>query len=92
MTPEVTEAALDRIVRPTLAEMVRRGTPFQGVLDVGLMTDGRRPAPRQYNVRFGDPEAQVLAMRLGAQFSTSASPPRTVPSPRPAPTSLTTTR
>ncbi len=67
MTSEVTEAALSLIVRPTMAEMVRRGTPYQGVLFVGLMiTDG---APRlvEYNVRFGDPECQVLMMRLGAQ-------------------------
>jgi phosphoribosylamine--glycine ligase len=68
MTPEVTEAALDRIVRPTLAEMVRRGTPFQGMLYAGLMIDGGAPRLVEYNVRFGDPEAQVLALRLGGQL------------------------
>jgi len=68
MTPEVTAAALDRIVRPTLGEMARRGTPFQGILYAGLMIDGGAPRLVEYNVRFGDPEAQVLAMRLGAQL------------------------
>jgi phosphoribosylamine--glycine ligase len=68
MTPEVTRAALDRIVRPTLVEMVRRGTPFQGVLYAGLMIADGAPRLVEYNVRFGDPEAQVLAMRLGAQL------------------------
>jgi phosphoribosylamine--glycine ligase len=68
MTPEVTEAALERIVRPTLAEMARRGTPFQGVLYAGLMIEQGEPRLVEYNVRFGDPEAQVLAMRLGAQL------------------------
>ena len=68
MTPEVTQSAIDRIVRPTLAEMVRRGTPFRGVLYAGLMIEDGEPRLVEYNVRFGDPEAQVLAMRLGAQL------------------------
>ena len=68
MTPEVTEAAIERIVRPTLAEMARRGTPFQGVLYAGLMIADGAPRLVEYNVRFGDPEAQVLAMRLGGQL------------------------
>lgn len=68
MTPAVTEAALARIVRPTLAEMVRRGTPFRGVLYAGLMVKDGVPRLVEYNVRFGDPEAQVLALRLGAQL------------------------
>ncbi len=68
MTPGITEAAIDRIIRPTLAEMVRRGTPFQGVLYAGLMIEDGAPRLVEYNVRLGDPEAQVLAMRLGAQL------------------------
>lgn len=68
MTPEVTERAIAEIVRPTLAEMARRGTPYQGVLYVGLMIEAGAPRLVEYNVRFGDPEAQVLAMRLGAQL------------------------
>jgi phosphoribosylamine--glycine ligase len=68
MTPEITRAAIDRIIRPTLAEMARRGTPFQGVLYAGLMIEHGAPRLVEFNVRFGDPEAQVLAMRLGAQL------------------------
>ena len=67
MTAEVAQAALDQIVRPTMAEMVRRGTPYQGVLFVGLMIENGAPRLVEYNVRFGDPECQVLMMRLGAQ-------------------------
>ncbi|MBZ0122877.1 MAG: phosphoribosylamine--glycine ligase [Roseovarius sp.] len=67
MTPGVTARALDEIVRPTLREMARRGTPYQGVLYAGLMIADGAPRLVEYNVRFGDPEAQVLMMRLGAQ-------------------------
>ena len=67
MTDAVAERALDTIVRPTMAEMSRRGTPFQGVLYVGLMIQDGMPRLVEYNVRFGDPECQVLMMRLGAQ-------------------------
>ncbi|MEO0653675.1 MAG: phosphoribosylamine--glycine ligase [Pseudomonadota bacterium] len=67
MTVEVQRRALDEIVRPTLAEMVRRGTPFQGVLYVGLMISDGAPRLVEYNVRFGDPETQVMMMRLGGQ-------------------------
>lgn len=68
LTPQVTARAMAEIVRPTLAEMVRRGAPFQGVLYAGLMIAGGAPRLVEYNARLGDPEAQVLAMRLGAQL------------------------
>lgn len=67
MTDAVTQAALARIVQPTVDEMARRGTPYKGVLYVGLMIEHGRPRLVEYNVRFGDPECQVLMMRLGAQ-------------------------
>jgi len=67
MTPEVEARALERIVRPVVAEMARRGTPYRGVLYVGLMIEDGEPRLVEFNVRFGDPEAQVLMMRLGAQ-------------------------
>ncbi len=67
MTEAVTQAALEEIVKPTVAEMARRGTPYQGVLFVGLMIENEAPRLVEYNVRFGDPECQVLMMRLGAQ-------------------------
>ena len=63
----VAEKTLAEIVKPTIAEMARRGTPFRGVLYVGLMIQDGQPRLVEYNVRFGDPEAQVLMMRLGAQ-------------------------
>ncbi|MBP0481240.1 phosphoribosylamine--glycine ligase [Sagittula salina] len=67
MTDTVTQKALDDIVRPCMAEMVRRGTPYQGVLYVGLMIENGQPRLVEYNARFGDPECQVLMLRLGAQ-------------------------
>ncbi|MEO0944410.1 MAG: phosphoribosylamine--glycine ligase [Pseudomonadota bacterium] len=67
LSEAVAARALDEIVRPTLAEMVRRGTPYQGVLYAGLMIEDGAPRLVEYNVRFGDPECQVLMMRLGAQ-------------------------
>ncbi|WP_322866843.1 phosphoribosylamine--glycine ligase [Aquicoccus sp. G2-2] len=67
MTDAVIARTMEEIVRPTLAEMARRGTPYQGVLFVGLMIEDGQPRLVEYNVRFGDPEAQVLMMRLGAQ-------------------------
>jgi len=67
LTPAIEAQAMDRIVRPVLAEMVRRGTPYQGVLYLGLMIDGGQARLVEFNARFGDPEAQVLMLRLGAQ-------------------------
>ncbi|MEZ5714317.1 MAG: phosphoribosylamine--glycine ligase [Paracoccaceae bacterium] len=67
MSDAVVEETMARIVRPTLSEMAKRGTPFQGVLFVGLMIEDGAPRLVEYNVRFGDPECQVLMMRLGAQ-------------------------
>ncbi len=67
LSAEIEERAMDQIVRPTMTEMKRRGTPFQGVLYAGLMIKDGQPKLVEYNVRFGDPECQVLMMRLGAQ-------------------------
>jgi len=67
LTDAIAERALDEIIRPTMAEMARRGMPYQGVLYAGLMIKDGAPRLVEYNVRFGDPECQVLMMRLGAQ-------------------------
>ncbi|SMX43240.1 phosphoribosylamine--glycine ligase [Maliponia aquimaris] len=67
LTDAIAQKALDEIVRPTMAEMVRRGMPYQGVLYAGLMIENGQPRLVEYNVRFGDPECQVLMLRLGAQ-------------------------
>ncbi|MBD3787997.1 MAG: phosphoribosylamine--glycine ligase [Sphingomonadales bacterium] len=67
LTPAIQEQVLAQIVRPTVAEMAARGMPFQGVLYAGLMIEHGRARLVEYNVRFGDPECQVLMLRLGAQ-------------------------
>ncbi len=67
LSDEIAQKALDEIVQPTIDEMAKRGTPYQGVLYVGLMIKDGQPRLVEYNVRFGDPECQVLMMRLGAQ-------------------------
>ena len=58
------QAALDTMVRPMLREMAHRGTPFRGVIFAGLMLTDKGPQLIEYNVRFGDPEAQALLLRL----------------------------
>ncbi len=67
LTDEIAEKAMAEIIRPTIAEMAKRGTPYHGVLYAGLMIKDGQPRLVEYNVRFGDPECQVLMMRLGAQ-------------------------
>jgi phosphoribosylamine--glycine ligase len=67
LTGNIQRQAMDEIVLPTIREMARRGTPYQGVLYAGLMIKDGRARLVEYNARFGDPEAQVLMMRLGAQ-------------------------
>ncbi|WP_062112593.1 phosphoribosylamine--glycine ligase [Aureimonas sp. AU40] len=64
MTPELIEQAMAEIVRPTLEGMREKGAPFRGVLYAGLMLTQDGPKLIEYNVRFGDPETQVLMMRL----------------------------
>ncbi len=67
LTPEIQARALAEIVMPTVREMARRGTPYQGVLYAGLMIENGKARLVEYNARFGDPETQVLMMRLGGQ-------------------------
>ncbi len=67
LTEALQQQVMAQIVRPTVAEMAARGMPFQGVLYAGLMIRDGRARLVEYNVRFGDPECQVLMMRLGAQ-------------------------
>ncbi|MEN8740944.1 MAG: phosphoribosylamine--glycine ligase [Phaeobacter gallaeciensis] len=67
LSAEIEARAMEEIVKPTMAEMARRGAPYQGVLYAGLMIKDGQPRLVEYNVRFGDPECQVLMMRLGAQ-------------------------
>ena len=64
VTPEVERLVMTEIIRPTVAGMKQRGMPFKGVLFAGLMIGPEGPKLIEYNVRFGDPETQVLMMRL----------------------------
>jgi phosphoribosylamine--glycine ligase len=64
MTPQLTRRALDEIVTPTIAAMKQMGRPYKGVLYAGLMITAEGPKLIEYNVRFGDPETQVLMLRL----------------------------
>ena len=64
MTDALSERIMTEIVTPTLDAMRDRGTPFQGVLYAGLMITAEGPKLIEYNVRFGDPECQVLMLRL----------------------------
>jgi len=71
LTPEVAAKALDKIVRPTIAAMAARGTPYMGVLYAGLMIHNGEPSLVEYNCRFGDPECQVLMLRLKSDLATA---------------------
>ena len=67
LTAAIAAQAMAQIILPTIREMARRGTPYSGVLYAGLMIDGGQARLVEYNARFGDPETQVLMLRLGAQ-------------------------
>jgi phosphoribosylamine---glycine ligase len=64
LTPELEAQAMREIVEPTVRAMAEAGTPFVGVLYAGLMLTAEGPKLIEYNVRFGDPECQVLMPRL----------------------------
>ncbi|MBP2235437.1 phosphoribosylamine--glycine ligase [Sinorhizobium kostiense] len=64
MTPEMTERTMREIIEPTVRGMADSGHPFTGVLFAGLMITEKGPELIEYNVRFGDPECQVLLIRM----------------------------
>jgi phosphoribosylamine--glycine ligase len=64
MTPALCDQVMQKIILPTVRAMKARGTPFKGVLYAGLMIKDGTAKLIEYNVRFGDPEAQVLMLRL----------------------------
>ena len=83
--PSLVDDVLARVVHPTLAEMRRRGTPFAGLLYVGLALTRGGPKVIEFNARFGDPESQVVlalletplaeVLRAAATGSLATSPP-----------------
>ena len=64
MTPDMVERTMKEIIEPTMRGMAEIGMPFQGVFFAGLMITNKGPELIEYNVRFGDPECQVVFMRL----------------------------
>ncbi|MBR0552319.1 phosphoribosylamine--glycine ligase [Stakelama marina] len=93
LTAKLEQQAIDEIIRPTVEALARAGTPYAGVLYAGLMLTEAGPKLIEYNVRFGDPEAQVLmprfegdllALMLACAQGKLADQPRPVFSPRTA--------
>jgi len=68
MTPEIYQETLERVIWPTVRGLAARGTPYQGVLYAGLMLTETGPRLVEYNARFGDPETQVMVMRLDSDL------------------------
>jgi phosphoribosylamine--glycine ligase len=67
-TPEIVEQSMERIIRPALREMARRGTPFRGFLFAGLMVEHDGPKLIEFNVRFGDPECETVLPMLASDL------------------------
>ncbi|MGH9117821.1 MAG: phosphoribosylamine--glycine ligase [Acidimicrobiales bacterium] len=70
--PALVDEVIDRFVEPTLARLRRDGIDYRGVLYAGLMLTPTGPKLLEYNVRFGDPEAQVVLPRLAPDFDLAA--------------------
>ena len=64
LSPALEQAVMHRVIQPALDEMARQGTPFRGILFAGLMLTADGPKLIEFNVRFGDPECQVILARL----------------------------
>ena len=64
LTPALEAAAMETIIAPTVRAMAAEGVPYSGVLYAGLMLTDTGPQLIEYNARFGDPECQVLMLRL----------------------------
>ncbi|HEV2560890.1 MAG TPA: phosphoribosylamine--glycine ligase [Rhizomicrobium sp.] len=71
LTQAIADEAMTRIVKPTIAAMAAHGVPYIGVLYAGLMITKDGPKLIEYNCRFGDPECQVLMMRLKSDLATA---------------------
>jgi phosphoribosylamine--glycine ligase len=68
LEPGMTEWILKHIAEPTIRGMAEEGTPFAGVLYIGLMMTARGPQVLEFNARFGDPETQALLVRLNSDL------------------------
>ncbi len=70
-TPDIIDQTMNRIIRPALAAMAARGTPFRGFLFAGLMLTEDGPYLIEFNVRFGDPECETLLPLLHSDLLTA---------------------
>ena len=68
ITDDIESKIINRIIKPTLAGMKKIGSPFSGILYAGLMINNGDPKLIEYNIRFGDPECQILMMRMKSDF------------------------
>ncbi|GAA0266164.1 phosphoribosylamine--glycine ligase [Alteraurantiacibacter aestuarii] len=69
LTPELRAEVMQKIIAPTVKQMADEGMPYSGVLYAGLMLTDEGPKLVEYNCRFGDPECQVLMMRLESDLT-----------------------
>ncbi len=69
LTPALLDEAMERIIAPTVRQLAAEGMPYSGVLYAGLMLTDTGPKLVEYNARFGDPECQVLMMRLQSDLA-----------------------
>jgi len=69
LSPQLRERVLSEVVEPTIRGMAEEGTPFRGILYAGLMITESGPKVLEYNVRFGDPETQVVLPRLDGDLA-----------------------
>jgi phosphoribosylamine--glycine ligase len=67
-TSAAVSAAERTLIAPAVRAMAAEGAPYRGVLFAGLMIDGDRPSLVEFNARFGDPECQVLMLRLASDL------------------------
>jgi len=69
LTPALQQQVMEQIIQPTVDTLAAEGTPYSGVLFAGLMLTESGPQLIEYNARFGDPECQVLMMRLESDLA-----------------------
>ena len=68
LTAGIEQVAYDRMIAPTMAGMAAEGAPYRGVIFAGLMIEDGKPRLVEYNARFGDPECQILMLRLDSDL------------------------
>ena len=64
INPDIEKKIIDKIIKPTISGMNKIGCPYKGILYAGIILKNNEPKLIEYNIRFGDPECQVLMMRL----------------------------